>query len=90
MTKAEKILDTKFEEKGLFASIDKNSEIYETCLSAINKALTSTSVVIVAKNKEVIISKMKKMTDYERLDIITEFCKYCGDLDSDCHCSNDE
>lgn len=43
-----------------------------------------------AKNKEAIISEMKKMTDDERLDIITEFCKYCGYLDNSCQCWNDE
>tara|TARA_R110001592_G_scaffold361512_1_gene672342 strand:- start:84 stop:353 length:270 start_codon:yes stop_codon:yes gene_type:complete len=54
------------------------------------KPLIIDSVVSSVKNKEAIISKMKTMTDDERLDIITEFCKYCGDLDSGCQCWNDE
>lgn len=54
------------------------------------KQLALHDVVSSAKNKEAIISEMKTMTDDERLDIITEFCKYCGDLDSGCQCWNDE
>lgn len=76
-----------------FCDMEANEEM---CISkdafkeAVTKALILYGVVSSAKNKEAIISEMKTMTDDERLDIITEFCKYCGDLDSGCQCWNDE
>lgn len=32
----------------------------------------------------------KLLTDEERLEIINEYCKYCGSSDSGCQCWNDE
>jgi hypothetical protein len=41
-------------------------------------------------NKFQIIYEMRKLTDAERLEVISSFCKYCGSEDPDCKCWNDE
>lgn len=37
-----------------------------------------------------IIFMMKQLNSDQRLDIINSFCKYCGSLDTNCVCWNDE
>ena len=39
---------------------------------------------------EEIIKKMNKMTSEERYEIIHAYCTYCGSLDNNCQCWNDE
>lgn len=33
---------------------------------------------------------MEELTEAERLDIITDYCRGCGTDDPRCHCQNDE
>lgn len=62
----------------------------EAFANEVKQQLTIHSVVSSEKNKDAIIYEMKKLTDDERLDVISEFCKYCGGLDNSCQCWNDE
>lgn len=39
---------------------------------------------------EAIVERMEQLTDDERAEIISHFCKYCGDIDPQCQCWNDE
>lgn len=39
---------------------------------------------------ETIVSLMRRMTEEERMEVIEEFCRYCGDLNPKCQCWNDE
>lgn len=39
---------------------------------------------------DAVVACMKRLTDDERAEIISHFCKHCGDLDPQCQCWNDE
>jgi len=39
---------------------------------------------------ETLVELMKRMTDEERMDVMGEFCRHCGDTDPRCQCWNDE
>lgn len=55
--------------------IDTNKETYTNEFEEVHKAA------------EFIFGKM---TDEQRLDIMSNYCKYCGCADSDCQCWNDD
>ncbi|MBK8184840.1 MAG: hypothetical protein IPK63_18935 [Candidatus Competibacteraceae bacterium] len=39
---------------------------------------------------ETIVALMQRMTDEERMDVMSEFCRHCGDTNPCCQCWNDE
>ena len=39
---------------------------------------------------ETMIAYMAELTDAERLEVMREFCRYCGCDDPTCQCWNDE
>jgi len=39
---------------------------------------------------ETLITLMQLMTDDERMDVMGEFCRHCGDINPRCQCWNDE
>lgn len=36
------------------------------------------------------ITILDGLTDEQRLDVISRYCKYCGSMDSGCQCWNDD
>ena len=41
-------------------------------------------------NHIVIINLLNQLTDDERLNIFNEYCKHCGNKNSNCQCANDD
>ncbi|MBK8184778.1 MAG: hypothetical protein IPK63_18625 [Candidatus Competibacteraceae bacterium] len=39
---------------------------------------------------ETLVALMQRMTDEERMDVMSEFCRHCGDTNPCCQCWNDE
>ena len=39
---------------------------------------------------ETIVELMQRMTGAERMDVMSEFCRHCGDTNHYCQCWNDE
>lgn len=39
---------------------------------------------------ETIVARMQHLTDDERIDVMSEFCRSCGGTNPRCHCWNDE
>ncbi len=39
---------------------------------------------------EILVELMQRMTDEERMDVMSEFCHHCGCTDPSCNCWNDE
>ena len=37
-----------------------------------------------------VVAEMLKLDDEERMEVMGEFCKFCGDTDPRCQCWNDE
>lgn len=40
--------------------------------------------------REEAVKLLKEMTDDERLDLFTEFCRHCGAVDPECTCMRDD
>jgi hypothetical protein len=47
-------------------------------------------VIHKARDRERILELLNRLTDEERLDIFTEYCRACGGKDPTCQCWNDE
>ena len=40
--------------------------------------------------RKILVEEMKKLTNEQRYEITSNFCRSCGDLDPTCQCDNDD
>ena len=56
----------------------------------MKNALSQQDEAIRLEAVQPIIAAMKQMTDEERMEVIGNFCRYCGCGNPQCQCWNDE
>ena len=61
---------------------------------AINEELNQPSSLGAVSGSDITVAQLKvemdKLSDYERYELISEYCKYCGRADNGCQCWNDD